>query len=107
MSRESYLDFMKAFLSLALQYTKPTCRIALINADWRDFQGTPAKDETRENSILIGDYLRALYQAGWEETHIIQAPLSSERFTGNMVRAMQRKRTLGVISRYVIVARKA
>ena len=43
---------------------------------------------------------------GWEETHIIQAPLSSERFTGNMVKAMQKKRTLGVISRYVIVARK-
>ncbi|MEE8399005.1 MAG: ParB/RepB/Spo0J family partition protein [Desulfobacterales bacterium] len=107
MSRESYLDFMVQFLSLTHRHTEPTCRIALINADWRDFQRTPARDETRENAILIRDYLGILDRSGWEETHIIQAPLSSERFTGNMVNAMQKKRTLGVISRYVIVARKS
>ena len=107
MSRETYLDFMKQFLSLTHRYTKPTCRIALINADWRDFQRTPARDEIRENAILIREYLGVLDGSGWQETHIIQAPLSSERFTGNMVTAMQKKKTLGVISRYVIVARKA
>ena len=107
MSRETYLDFMKQFLSLTHRYTKPTCRIALINADWRDFQRTPARDEIRENAILIREYLGVLDGSGWQENHIIQAPLSSERFTGNMVTAMQKKKTLGVISRYVIVARKA
>ena len=107
MSKDTYLDFMKQFLSLTNRRTDPTCRIAFVNADWRDFQGTPAKEETRENSVLISDYLRTLYQSGWEETHIIQAPLSSERFTGNMVKAMQRRKTLGVISRYIIVARKS
>ncbi|MEE8398792.1 MAG: ParB N-terminal domain-containing protein, partial [Desulfobacterales bacterium] len=106
MSRGSYLDFMKAFLSLTHRYTSPTCRIALINADWRDFQRTSARDELRENAILIREYLEILDASGWQETHIIQAPLSSERFTGNMVKAMQKRRTLGVISRYVIVARK-
>ena len=59
--------------------------MAFINADWRDFQNTPAKNETRVNSILINDYLRILNQSGWEETHIFQAPLSSERFKANVV----------------------
>ena len=107
MSKETYLDFMKKFLSLTHRYTKPTCRLAMINADWRDFQRTPARDENRENAILIREYLEVLDESGWRENHVIQAPLSSERFTGNMVTAMKKKRTLGVISRYVIVARKA
>ena len=107
LSREAYLDFMKQFLSLTHRCTEPTCRIALINADWRDFQRTPARDEMRGNAILIREYLGILDQSGWEETHIIQAPLSSERFTGNMVKAMQKRKILGVISRYVIVARKS
>jgi len=55
------------------------------------------------NSILINDYLRILNQSGWEETHIIQAPLSSERFQANVVSAMQKKGILGVTSRYVIM----
>ena len=106
-SRDAYLDFMKQFLSLTHGCTGPQCRIALINADWRDFQRTPARDEMRRKAILIREYLEILDQSGWEETHIIQAPLSSERFTGTMVQAMQKRKTLGVISRYVIVARKS
>ena len=80
--------------------------MALINADWRDFQNTPAKDETRVNSILINDYLRILNQGGWQETHIFQAPLSSERFKANVVSAMQKKKIIGVTSRYVIISKK-
>ena len=45
--------------------------MAFINADWRDFQNTPAKNETRVNSILINDYLWILNQSGWQETHEI------------------------------------
>ena len=92
--------------SLAHLNAKKGTRMAFINADWRDFQGTPAKDETRANSILINDYLRILGQSGWEETHIFQAPLSAERFQGNVVSAMQKKRIIGVTSRYVIIAEK-
>ena len=80
--------------------------MAFINADWRDFQNTPTKNETRKNSILISDYLQVLNKSGWQETHIIQAPLSSERFKANVVSAMQKKKILGVPSRYVIVAKK-
>ena len=75
-------------------------------AGGRDFQNTPAKNETRVNSILINDYLRILNQSGWQEIHILLAPLSSERFKANVVSAMQKKKILGVTSRYVIIAKK-
>ena len=80
--------------------------MAFINADWRDFQNTPARSEARINSILINDYLRLLNQSGWQETHIFQAPLSSERFQANVVSAMQKKKIVGVTSRYVIISKK-
>jgi hypothetical protein len=63
-------------------------------------------DEIRKNSIMIDDYLNALKKGGWEMTHFIQAPMSSERFQANVVAAMQKKRILGVTNRYVIVAKK-
>ena len=69
-------------------------------------QGTPAINENRKNSIMIDDYLRTLEKGGWEMTHFIQAPMSSERFQANVVAAMQKKKILGVTSRYVIVAKK-
>ena len=62
------------------QTTKKTTRLALINSDWRDFQSCPALKEDASNAILLTDYNKVLEQAGWELTHIIQAPLSSERF---------------------------
>ena len=39
-------------------------------------------------------------------THMVQAPMSSERFNAGIVSAMQKKKILGVKSRYVIVAKK-
>ena len=55
----------------------------------------------------VTDYSRVIEKAGWEITHIIQAPMSAERFQANIVAAMQKTKILGVTSRYVIVARKA
>ncbi|MEA3416693.1 MAG: hypothetical protein U9R02_11165 [Thermodesulfobacteriota bacterium] len=141
MSKEKYLKFLKSFFALAHLNAKKNTQMAFINADWparhrsrpkeavtsaaqgvrsgeaggRDFQNTPAKNETRVNSILINDYLRILGQSGWEEhmsyppkqeTHIFQAPLSSERFKANVVSAMQKKKIIGVTSRYVIISKK-
>jgi hypothetical protein len=40
---------------------------------------------------------------GWTLTHLIQAPMSSERFNAGVVAAMQKKKILGVTSRYVMV----
>ncbi|MBU0462229.1 MAG: transcriptional regulator, partial [Proteobacteria bacterium] len=78
-------------------------RLAFINADWRDFQNTPAAEEKYKGGILIDDYLDILKRTGWYHTHIIQAPMSTQRFSAGVVSAMQKKGILGVISRYVIV----
>ena len=72
--------------------TKATTKPAFINADWRDFQNKPAVDEDREASILIDDYLRISNKTGWQHTHIIQAPMSMQRFSAGVVSAMQKKR---------------
>ena len=39
-------------------------------------------------------------------THIIQAPMSAQRFSAVVVSAMQKKRILGVTSRYVIILKQ-
>ena len=105
LSREAYLDFLGRFFKLANQNSKKSTILAFINADWRDFQSTAAIDETRKNSIMIDHYLNALGKGGWEMTHFIQSPMSSERFQANVVAAMQEKKILGVTSRYVIIAK--
>jgi len=74
MSKANYLKFLENFFALAHLNAKKSTQMAFINADWRDFQNTPAKNETRVNSILIDDYLRIINKSGWEHTHIIQAP---------------------------------
>jgi len=103
LSRQEYLAFLECFFAFMNGQSKKTTRLAFINADWRDFQHTPAAEESCEESILIDDYLGILKQSGWRRTHIIQAPLSTQRFSAAIVSAMQKKRILGVTSRYVIV----
>ena len=56
--------------------------------------------------VILNDYIRILNRSGWEETHIFQAPLSSERFKANVLSAMQKKKIIGVTSRYVIISKK-
>jgi hypothetical protein len=63
-------------------------------------------DEKSRNSIMIDDYLSALRKSGWKRSHIMYAPMSSERFHANMVAAMQKKKILGVTNRYVVVAKR-
>ena len=106
LSREKYLEFLENFFALAHLKVKKSTRMAFINADWRDFQNTPAREELRNNSIMIDDYLNIINKSGWEHTHIFQAPLSSERFKANVVSAMQKKKIIGVTSRYVIISKK-
>jgi hypothetical protein len=72
---------------------------------FRDFQGTNALKEPSKNAILMLDYMKLLEESGWEITHLIDCPLSSERFTGNMVSHMQKKRILGVVRRTLIMGR--
>ncbi|MBT3803677.1 MAG: hypothetical protein HOG03_03660 [Desulfobacula sp.] len=49
--------------------------------------------------------MKLLEQCGWKITHLIDCPLSSERFTGNMVSHMQKNRTLGITRRTLIVGK--
>ena len=105
--KKEYLEFLEAFFALLKQNAKKTTRLAFINADWRDFQNKPAAEESRKGAILIDDYLSILNRIGWQHTHIIQAPMSAQRFSAVVVSAMQKKRILGVTSRYVLVLKQS
>jgi len=107
LSKKEYLEFLESFFALLKRNAKKTTRLAFINADWRDFQNKPAAEESGKGSILIDDYLRILNRTGWQHTHIIQAPMSAQRFSEVVVSAMQKKRILGVTSRYLIILRRA
>jgi len=87
------------------EHSKPSTRIAFLNADFRDFQGIPAFDENPDNAILMVTYAKLLETSGWKITHLLDCPLSTERFTGNMVNRMQGKRTLGIIRRTLIMGK--
>ena len=103
LSRNDYLGFLEAFFARMKHHVKKKTRLAFINADWRDFQNTPAMDEKHKGGIFIDDYLDILKRTGWYHTHIIQAPMSSYRFRPGGVSAMQKRNILGVTSRYVII----
>jgi len=104
--KKAYLEFFTNFFTLMHQNTKKNTRLAFINAEWRDFQNKPAVEENRKDAIFLDQYLTLLNKTGWYHTHIIQSPLSSERFHPGVVSAMQKKRILGVTSRYVVILQK-
>jgi len=104
--KNKYLAFFKQFLSLAYNESKPTTRLAFLNADWRNFQGISAIDENERGSILITDYSKIIMDAGWKITQFIDCPLSSQRLHPGIVSQMQKKRTLAVVRRTLIIARK-
>ncbi|MBL7180968.1 MAG: ParB N-terminal domain-containing protein [Desulfobacterales bacterium] len=104
--KKEYLEYLEAFFALLKQNAKKTTTLAFINADWRDFQSKPADEESAQGAIMIDSYLRILNKTGWQPTHFIQAPMSSQRFSAVVVSAMQKKRILGVTSRYVIILKQ-
>ena len=106
MPREEYLEFLEAFFILLKRKVKKTTILAFINADWRNFQSRQAIEETGKRAILIDDYLNILKKTGWHRSHIIQAPMSVQRFTAVVVSAMHKKRILGTTGRYVIILKQ-
>jgi len=104
-SKAQYLKFFKDLFSLMREHSKPSTRMAFLNADFRDFQGIPAFDENPDNAILMLTYAKLLETCGWKISHLLDCPLSTERFTGNMVNRMQRKRTLGIVRRTLIIGK--
>ncbi|MBC8430519.1 MAG: MerR family transcriptional regulator, partial [Desulfobacterales bacterium] len=77
--KEEYEGFLEGFFLQAHKKSKETTTMAFLNADWRDFESTPASKEKPDNSITIFDYHRLLSKTGWKVTHRIECPLSSER----------------------------
>ncbi len=106
LSRGEYLEFLGAFFSFLKLNVKKTTLLAFINADWRNFQNRQAIEETGRKAILVDDYLEILKKTGWHRTHIVQAPMSAQRFNPGVVCAMQKKRILGVTGRYVIILKQ-
>ena len=105
-NKKDYERFFSDFFTLAHKNTKLTTTMAFLNADWRDFESTPATEEDSDKSITIFDYHNLLLKTGWKTIHRIECPLSSERLTGNMVQNMQDKRILGTIGRTLLIAKK-
>jgi hypothetical protein len=103
LSKKDYLIFLERLFLFLKKISKKKTRLAFINADWRDFQNCPADKEDPKQAVLIVDYYEIIKKTGWTLTHIIQAPLSSERFNAGVVAAMQKKKILGVVSRYVML----
>ncbi|RLB78099.1 MAG: MerR family transcriptional regulator [Deltaproteobacteria bacterium] len=106
-TKEEYEMFLEGFFLLAYQNAKETTRMAFLNADWRDFESTPALKEKPDKSITIFDYHRLLSKTGWKVTHRIECPLSSERMSGNQVQKMQDKRILGTVGRSLLIAKRS
>ena len=52
------------------------------------------------------DYIHLVKDSGWEITHIIDCPMSTQRFQANIVAQMQKNRTLGIVRRSLIIGRK-
>ena len=106
LSRKEYLEFFKELFPLFREHAKAHARIAFLNADWREFQGVSATEEDPEQSIFLSDYIDLLKDSGWEITHIIDCPMSTQRFQANIVAQMQKNRTLGIVGRSLIIGRK-
>jgi len=106
LSRNEYLGFFRDFFMLAREHVRSDARLAFLNADWRDFQGISALEENPEQAIFLLDYAELLRSAGWDITHLVDCPLSTQRFHANMVKGMQKKRTLGTVRRSLIMATK-
>jgi DNA-binding XRE family transcriptional regulator len=105
-TKKAYTRFFKDFFTLAHKHTKPGTILAFLNADWRDFESTPAIQEKPDNAVTLFDYHTLLSDTGWKTTHRIECPLSPERLTGNQVKKMQDKRILGTIGRTLLIARR-
>ena len=106
LSRKDYLKFLRNLFPLFREHAKPNARLAFLNADWGEFQRVSALEEDPDQSILLCDYMDIMRRSGWKITHLIDCPLSSQRFKPNQVRRMQKNRILGLIRRSLIIGRK-
>lgn len=105
LDRSRYLDFFYEFFALASENVAAGAWLAFLNADWYDFQSTPAVSEDASRAITVLDYAELMDMAGWQVVRLIDTPMSSQRFNPGVVAAMQKRRILGTIRRTLIMAR--
>ena len=105
--KEEYERFLEGFFLLAHQNAKPTTRMAFLNADWIDFESTPAMNVDPDKCITSFDYHHLLTDTGWKVCYRIDCPFSSERLNALQVQRMQEKRILGTVSRYLLIAKRS
>jgi hypothetical protein len=106
-TKEEYERFLEGFFLVAHQNAKPTTRMAFLNADWIDFESTPAMNVDPDKCITSFDYHRLLTDIGWKVCYRIDCPFSSERLNALQVKRMQEKRILGTVSRYLLIAKRS
>jgi len=104
LSKKDYLNFLEKFFLFLKKKSKEKTRFAFIVRDFRAYENCPAVNEDQNQAILIDSYYNILEKAGWKLTHIIQTPLSSDRFDDAMVAQMQSKGILGTLGRYVMMS---
>lgn len=105
MDRQEYMNFFQEMFAKFAEYSKKGAFIAFLNADWYDFQGVSTMDEDPSLSIRQSQYEALLEQAGWTIYRVIDCPMSSERFSGSMVTAMQDKNEMGTTRRHLTIGR--
>jgi len=106
-TKEQYEDFLKSFFRLARENSKQSTRLAFLNADWIDFESTPAMNVDPDKCITSFDYHHLLTDTGWKVCYRIDCPFSSERLNALQVQRMQEKRILGTVSRYLLIAKRS
>jgi len=94
--RDQYLAFFRQWFTLAKQHIKPKGVLAFLMSDWNDDDGG--------EGIFIWDYARLLQDAGWRLVRHIQAPLSTQSFTGDFVNKFRESKRLGRLERYLLIA---
>ncbi|MDA3787808.1 MAG: hypothetical protein PF503_04875 [Desulfobacula sp.] len=50
-------------------------------------------------------YAKLLETCGWKVSHLLDCPLSTEKFTENMVNRIHGQRTLGIVRRTLIIGK--
>ena len=63
-------------------------------------------EEDPSQDIFFLDYAELLRRTGWEITHFVDCPLSTERFRPHIVKRMQKNKMLGVVRRSLLRGRK-
>jgi len=99
LDRDAYLGFFSRAFKLAHDITKKSCKIALLMADWYDY-------DDAAKSIYIWDYAQRLQDAQWKVDRQIQIP-QTMHLRPHVYNKFCRDRKLASVARYLLISSKA